>query len=244
MEIWIKRLGIVACLAARAAGGTDAAESPAAAHVVELYTSQGCSSCPPADSLLGELAKRPDVIALAIHVDYWDNIGWRDRFEIAPADERQRRYVDNLGLSSGFTPQVVIDGRLSLVGSDRLRITAALERGAAAMPSHVPALSLRVDAGTLRIDVPESDVAGDFDIVLAAFLPQASTAVGRGENSGRMLTEYNIVRELKTVGSWSGRAVQVDVPVASIASDATRVGVFLQRRRQGPIIAARVADLR
>src|SRR6201995_2442008 len=87
--------------------------------VIELFTSEGCSSCPPADALLGELAKQPNVIPIAFHVDYWDGPAWRDRFAIPEAARRQDRYVQKLGLSSGFTPQAVIDGRASYVGSDR-----------------------------------------------------------------------------------------------------------------------------
>src|SRR5277367_1219262 len=94
--------------------------------VVELYTSQGCSSCPPADRVLGELSTMPNVIVLAFHVDYWDNIGWRDHYSIPNAVERQQRYVEALGLSSAFTPQAVVGGRSSFVGSDKRRILDAL----------------------------------------------------------------------------------------------------------------------
>jgi hypothetical protein len=100
--------------------------SPHGPAVVELYTSQGCSSCPPADALLGELSRMPNVLALAFHVDYWDSIGWHDKFALPLARERQRRYVETLRLSSAFTPQVVVDGRSSFVGSDKPRILAAM----------------------------------------------------------------------------------------------------------------------
>ena len=100
--------------------------SPRGPAVVELYTSQGCSSCPPADALLGELSQMPNVLALAFHVDYWDSIGWRDHFALPTAVRRQQQYVETLGLSSAFTPQVVVDGRSSFVGSDKRRILAAI----------------------------------------------------------------------------------------------------------------------
>jgi hypothetical protein len=102
---------------------TNQSHGPA---VVELYTSQGCSSCPPADRVLGELSMMPNVIALAFHVDYWDNIGWRDHYSIQNAVERQHRYVEALGLRSAFTPQAVVDGRSSFVGSDKRGILDAL----------------------------------------------------------------------------------------------------------------------
>src|SRR5208283_332006 len=124
-------------------GWADAAD--ARPVVVELYTSQGCSSCPAADALLGELAARPNVIALAFHVDYWDSIGWRDRFEISDAAPRQRRYVETLKLSNAFTPQAVIDGRASYVGSDRRGISEAL----AATSNGIP-VTLQVARGELE----------------------------------------------------------------------------------------------
>src|SRR5229473_6152848 len=118
-----RTFALVLTLAIAAVGppgkGMAQSRSTASSVVVELYTSQGCSSCPPADALLGELARLPNVIALAFHVDYWDSIGWRDRFAVPEAVKRQSRYVETLALSTPFTPQVVIDGRASYVGSDR-----------------------------------------------------------------------------------------------------------------------------
>ena len=116
-----------ACLASTSPPARAAESLPTRSPVVvELFTSQGCSSCPPAEALLGELVSRPDVVALSFHVDYWDSLGWRDGFSIPEAARRQSRYVAALGLSSAFTPQVVIDGHRSFVGSDRRGILAAL----------------------------------------------------------------------------------------------------------------------
>src|SRR5271168_4319060 len=207
--------------------------------VLELFSSQGCSSCPPADALLGELAARPNVIALAFHVDYWDNIGWRDRFEISDAAPRQRRYVETLNLSTAFTPQAVIDGRLSYVGSDRRRLFAAL----AATPNGVP-VALRVADGELQVSIGETIDRGGYDVNLIAYLPQASTAVGRGENSGRTLVEFNIVRQFRRLGTWAGRESRFQVPLASFPPDASRVAVLIQREDQGVIDGAAAAALR
>ncbi|HEY1313675.1 MAG TPA: DUF1223 domain-containing protein, partial [Steroidobacteraceae bacterium] len=99
--------------------------------VVELFTSEGCSSCPPAEAYLGDLARRADVLALAFHVDYWDDLGWRDRFELPEAVQRQRLYARNLRLASIYTPQIVVDGRGDFVGSDRASIAAALAQSRA-----------------------------------------------------------------------------------------------------------------
>jgi hypothetical protein len=207
--------------------------------VVELYTSQGCSSCPPADALLGELARLPNVIALAFHVDYWDSIGWRDRFSIPEAVMRQRRYVDTLGLSSAFTPQVVIDGRRSFVGSDRRRILAALDEPLDTIP-----IETGVAHGELTVTLPERPGQSGYDVNLAAYLPEASTAVGRGENSGRTLAEFNIVRQFRRLGVWDGRQRMIRVPLDSFPAEATRVAILLQRSQQGPIAGSVVAALR
>jgi hypothetical protein len=213
--------------------------APGKPVVVELFTSQGCSSCPPADALLGELAKLPNVVALAFHVDYWDNIGWRDRYEIPSAASRQVRYVDALNLSSAFTPQVVIDGRASYVGSDRRRILAAL----AGRQEDVP-IGVEVSDSEVTVSLPERAAQNGYDLNVVAYLPEATTAIGRGENSGRTLTEYNIVRQFRRVAAWDGKPSVLRLPLSSFPADATRVAVLLQRGNQGGIVGSAVAALR
>jgi hypothetical protein len=220
--------------------GTCFAESSATGRpvVVELFTSQGCSSCPPADALLGELARQPNVIALGFHVDYWDSIGWRDRYSIPLATQRQRHYVDELRLSSAFTPQVVINGRRSFVGSDRQRIVAAI----AEAPDGVP-IEAVVAHGELVISLPDNGDHRNDDVNLVAYLAQATTQVGSGENSGRTLTEFNIVRQFLRVGVWNGKISTFRVPLNSFPSDANRVAVLVQQGNQGSIAAAVTASL-
>ena len=213
--------------------------SPRGPAVVELYTSQGCSSCPPADSLLGVLSQMPNVLALAFHVDYWDSIGWRDHFALPIARERQRRYVETLGLSSAFTPQVVVDGRSSFVGSDKPRILAAMAEPLITIP-----ILIDVARGELIVTVPEGSDQGRYDVNLIAYLPQAATNVGRGENSGRTLREFNIVRQFRTLGVWNGQQSVFRAAVNSFPADATRVAVLLQRNQQGPIVGSAMALLR
>jgi hypothetical protein len=212
--------------------------SPRAPAVVELYTSQGCSSCPPADHLLGEISMMPNVIALTFHVDYWDSLGWRDRFSLPNAAERQYRYVRALRLSTAFTPQAVVDGRSSFVGSDKPRISAALsERIADPIPP-----KLEVSKGVLTITMPATQDGKTYTLFAAAYLPHASTSVGRGENSGRMLEEFNIVREFRSIGTWSGGAQVFQTSVASFPRDASQVAVLVQLNGQGPIAgSARIA---
>ena len=213
--------------------------SPRGAAVVELYTSQGCSSCPPADALSGELSQMPNVLALAFHVDYWDNIGWRDHFALPTAVRRQQQYVETLGLSSAFTPQVVVDGRSSFVGSDKRRILAEI-----AEPLNTILISVEVAREVLTVSVPERQDRERYEVNLIAYLPQADTNVERGENSGRTLREFNIVRQFRSLGVWNGRESVFRAPVDSFPADATRVAVLLQRDQQGPIVGSATALLR
>ena len=213
--------------------------SPRGPTVVELYTSQGCSSCPPADALLGVLSQMPNVLALAFHVDYWDSIGWRDHFALPMARERQRRYVETLGLSSAFTPQVVVDGRSSFVGSDKPRILAAMAGPLITIP-----ILIDVARGELIVTVPERPDQERYDVNLIAYLPEAATNVGRGENSGKTLREFNIVRQFRTLGVWNGQQTVFRAAVNSFPADATRVAVLLQRNQQGPIVGSAMVLLR
>ncbi len=207
--------------------------------VVELFTSQGCSSCPPADALLGELSQNPNVVALAFHVDYWDSIGWRDRFAIPTATERQRRYVETLGLPSAFTPQVVVDGRGSFVGSDKRRILEAIREPLDTIPIRV-----EVAGGELTVTVPRSGNRAGYEVNLVAYLPEAVTAVGRGENSGRTLKEFNIARQFRSLGVWNGQEAVFRAPLDSLPPEASRVAVLLQQAQQGPIAGSAMAVLR
>ena len=237
--IGVLGLAVLVGSAADLRAQTNESHGPA---VVELYTSQGCSSCPPADRVLGELSRMPNVIALAFHVDYWDNIGWRDHYSIQNAVERQHRYVEALGLRSAFTPQAVVDGRSSFVGSDKRGILEALaDPGGEAVP--VP-VSLEVSHGVLTVNVPERQDRKSYQVFVAAYLPQASTPVGRGENSGRTLQEFNIVRQFRSIGTWSGPAAVFRTSVESFPADASRVAVLLQSDGQGPIAGSAAIALR
>jgi hypothetical protein len=201
--------------------------------VVELYTSEGCSSCPPADQLLESLSHRPDVLALAFHVRYWDSLGWPDRFALAFADDRQNRYVHRLALPSAFTPQLVVDGEHSFVGSDQRAIVPAL---AAARSG--PAIDFEAAATELQIGVAAQPGAPMADVLLLALLPQASTAIARGENGGRTLREVNVVRAAIALGTWQGSAQRYSVARLGLPADATAAAVLVQQRGQGAMLAA------
>jgi hypothetical protein len=201
--------------------------------VVELFTSQGCSSCPPADAILGELARRPDVLALALHVTYWNELGWRDGFSQDAFDARQRRYVQQLNLSSSYTPQMVVNGTRDVVGSQRVAVTRAL--GEATHPSLI---GVRVDGATLRLSLPALERPCDCELTLFGVRASASTPVGRGENGGRTLAEFQVVRAMQPLGRWHGDAQTLDVPGARMPDDVTAVAVVAQQRVTGRVMAA------
>jgi hypothetical protein len=207
--------------------------------VVELFTSEGCSSCPSAETYVGELARQPNVLALSFHVDYWDDLGWRDRFGIPEATPRQRRYAQTLGLATVYTPQVVVDGRENFVGSDRRKIGKALSDPRNGIP-----VMIRVHDGALLVDLPDIAGVSASDVLLVAYRGSAVSAIGRGENSGRTLTEYNIVRAVRRLGNYTGKAQEYRADAASLPSDATDVAVLVQISDQGPVIAAASRSLR
>lgn len=206
--------------------------------VIELFTSEGCSSCPPAEAYIGELARRPDVLALSFHVDYWDDLGWRDRFVISEATPRQRDYAKALHLSTVYTPQVVLDGLYNFVGSDRAAIGKALEQRRSGVP-----IVIAVQGDAAVIDLGDQARVAPSDVVLVAYEQSAVSAIGRGENSGRTLTEYNIVRTVRNLGPYTGRAQTYKTDVVSLPVDATDIAVLVQSLGQGPVLAAARASL-
>jgi hypothetical protein len=206
--------------------------------VVELFTSEGCSSCPPAEAYTAELAQRSDVLPLTFHVNYWDNLGWPDRFSSPEATQRQRTYAQALRLSSVFTPQTVIDGRRSFVGSDRQAIGREL-----LAPRDGPPISLAERDGDITIGLGAYHAAAPGEVVLLALRHSAVTPIGRGENAGRTINEVNIVRNIRTLGRWDGRAMAYHVRVNSLASDATDVAVLIQAAGQSSIVGAATLPL-
>jgi hypothetical protein len=185
--------------------------------LAELFTSQGCSSCPPADALLGELAARSDVLALSFHVNYWNNLGWKDPYSFQGATDRQRRYARLLGAEI-YTPQIVIDGQAETVGSQRASVEALLHR----RPIAGVRAAIRASGGGFMIAIDGAALpkpSATAQILLVTFDARHKTAIGAGENGGRYLETYNDVRSLRSIGSWTGNAV-----TASIARDATEIG--------------------
>jgi hypothetical protein len=178
--------------------------------VVELFTSEGCSSCPPADALLAELARRPDVLALSFHVDYWDRLGWKDPFSSRAATDRQNRYAKLLALATVYTPQIVVDGKWQAVGSDRADVEQALDRAHRDRPE-VP-VTLALDHGQAQIALGPGSDGVAASVLLIGFDRRHVTAVKRGENSGRTLAHVDVVRGLEEIARLGAGEIAVPIP--------------------------------
>jgi hypothetical protein len=216
------------------AAGCSVAVDPAAAGepraVVELFTSQGCSSCPAADHLLGELAADPTVIALSLPIDYWDYLGWKDTLADHRNTVRQKAYARTRGDGQVYTPQVVVNGALHVVGSDRAAIEQAIgksDKGGAG-----PSVPVSLTASDGRVDVSvagASDARSAAEVWLCGLLHGVAVAIGRGENKGHTVTYHNVVRRWLKVGNWGGKAESWSVPLREVAGEGIdRVAVLLQ----------------
>ncbi|SNR27144.1 DUF1223 domain-containing protein [Puniceibacterium sediminis] len=212
------------------AGSVFAQQSPV---VVELYTSQGCSSCPTADALLAELSARDDVIPLALHVDYWDYIGWKDRYAIPAFTARQKGYAAALGNRSIYTPQMIVNGKHDAVGN-RPKDVAALIKAHKAVPTAVT-LEISRNGGMLNIRASSVRNVGPTEIELVRYIPQESVVIKRGENAGRTLPYSHIVTDWNVIGQWNG---QGSFSTTARVTGNAPVVVLVQGSNYGPIFAA------
>ncbi len=207
------------------------AESPV---VVELFTSQGCSSCPPADALLGRLTEREDVLPLSLHVDYWDYIGWADIFAKPSFTRRQKGYAKASGERMIYTPQMIVSGRERLVGPKPMKLAEIIRaRGGAPSPVRIAALRR---GGELKVELwPAGSVPGSMVVQLVRFLPRAEVEIARGENAGRRLVYHNIVTDWRRLADWDGTS-HVSLSVEIDGDDSA--AVLVQGVDYGPIFAA------
>ncbi|MBM3564679.1 MAG: DUF1223 domain-containing protein [Alphaproteobacteria bacterium] len=210
LRAWL-HMGLAAALAV-GAGAPAASAAERALTVVELFTSQGCASCPPADEYLAKLADRGDILPLSLHVDYWDYIGWRDPFASSANTERQRQYQAFFNTRYIYTPQMVVQGRYQAIGSKREDVAARIAE-AARLP-RLPVTLVRTDgAFAVRIDAAAAGVPapGDAAVWLVLFDDRHETAVKKGENYGRTIVNRNVVRRFDLVGTWTGKPFAVEV---------------------------------
>jgi hypothetical protein len=216
-----------------ALGGGALAGPPKA--VVELFTSQGCSSCPPADAVLVEMARRPDVVALTFPVDYWDYLGWKDTLAHPLFTARQRGYAHGRGDRQVYTPQVVVNGGRQCVGSNRAEIEMAVKTTGAGLPAQVKTAE---QDGVVVIDVDGSadQVA---EVWVLPVIRLQTVLIERGENRGRTITYANVVRALVRVGDWSGGMARFETSLKVARGEADGYVVLLQNlngKKPGPIV--------
>jgi len=205
--------------------------------VVELFTSQGCSSCPPADHVLGELAQERDIIALSYHVDYWDYMGWKDIFGRAENSQRQRVYANRMKKKNVYTPQMIINGNADVVGSRPMDVAkAVMDAKKRTMPV---AVKITPVAQGLLISAVSNRLQNDtYDLIAVAITPNAEVQIKRGENRGKTIRYANVVRDFKPIGQLSNGQARLTVPVF----DGAKLAVFVQAQGQGPIVGAALQD--
>ena len=239
---WSGALGICAIVAIIRPAHAD----PRA--VVELFTSQGCSSCPPADQIIGELAKDPNVIALSLPIDYWDYLGWKDTLADSRFSARQKAYSRMRGDRDVYTPQVVVNGSKHVIGSDRARIDGAIsETGKADGVMSVPVtMSLSGKQLTVSVAAGKGPTAHG-EVWLCSISKAVPITISRGENRGLEVTYHNVVRNLLKVGDWNGSSGSWTVPLENISREGVDAAVvFVQdgsRDKPGPMLGAALTPL-
>jgi len=218
--------------------------------VVELFTSQGCSSCPPADKVLGELAKDPSVIALSLPIDYWDYLGWKDTLADSRFSARQKAYSNARGDREVYTPQAIVNGAAHVIGSDIAGIESAI--GATANADGVMSVPVTMtQAGTLlTVSIAasvRSSVATHGEVWICSISRAVPILISRGENTGREIIYHNVVRNLMKVGDWNGSSGSWTVPIESVVREgADGAVVYVQdgnRDKPGPMLGAAYTSL-
>lgn len=210
--------------------------------VVELYTSQGCSSCPPADALLRQYADSREVIALSFPVDYWDYLGWKDTLANPRFTARQRAYAKARGDGAIYTPQIVVDGTTHVVGSQKGEIDKAIEDAWPKFQTGRVPVRLWLQGGATIVETggaPEGTTAKEATIWIAIIDKKVEVPVRAGENKGQMLVYTNVVRELVPIGMWTGRPMSVRLArQAALKPETEALAVLIQQGDGGPIIGA------
>lgn len=222
---------------------TDKLQSDRPLGVVELFTSQGCSSCPPADEFFTELAAKGDIVALAYHVDYWDYLGWQDTLSRKENTERQYDYMRAFGSRSVYTPQAVINGRSHVNGASRRDVDGALARMEKSGEGMRVGIKVSRTSDRVMIDTGDAETGpSDAHVVIVYFDPPQMVTIAKGENSGRSMTYWNAVSGIQTAGMWHGKAQRYELPMSEISKKKGGCAVLLQSVGKdglpGPILGA------
>ena len=217
--------------------------------VVELFTSQGCSSCPPADKILGELSRDPSVIALSMPINYWDYLGWKDTLADSRFSARQKAYSHMRGDREVYTPQVIVNGSAQAIGSDRDSIEGAINDTKKHDDVMSVPVSMTLSGKQLNVSVAASHgPTAHGEIWICSVSKAVPISIGRGENRGQEITYYNVVRNLLKVGDWNGNSGSWTVPIENLARDGVDAAVvYVQdgnREKPGPMLGAAYTSLR
>lgn len=226
----LSKLAVLGSLMGLALGGSSAARAEPVPTVVELFTSQGCSSCPPANANLIELNKNPNILALSFAVNYWDYLGWKDSFGKQEFTDQQVVYEPALGKAGPFTPQMVINGKTTAIGNKLGEVERLVTKTGRL---HGPAINL----GKSRVMIGKMGFTSEqADVWLVRYDPNlVEVPIGRGENSGATLPHVHVVHSLQHLGNWDGSAVAFDLPKST---DELKTAILGQKRNGGPILAA------
>lgn len=238
----LTRRNILTLGTAAAAGGLAwpaGAETPVRPVVVELFTSEGCSSCPPADAFMQELKSARGVLALSFHIDYWDYLGWRDTLGDSAYSARQRAYAKARGDGDVYTPQMLIDGARDFVGSDKPAVRDGIERARDTMPAFSVPLALACDGREFTITAAAANQRPGATLWVMAMAPAITVKINRGENAGREIVYYNVVRRITPAGMWHGRSISWTLPMNGVMTPDSKACVaLLQSGGVGPVIGA------
>jgi hypothetical protein len=241
--IWSGALGVCAIVAIIRPVHAD----PRA--VVELFTSQGCSSCPPADKIIGELSSDPSIIALSMPIDYWDYLGWKDTLADSRFTARQRAYSRMRGDREVYTPQVVVNGAEHVIGSDRAGIENAIAKTSSSHNVMSVPVSMSLSGKQINVSVAASKApaAAHGEVWICSIVKAVPISIGRGENRGQEITYHNVVRNLLKVGDWNGTAENWTVPIENLSRDGVDGAVvYVQdgsRDKPGPMLGAAYTSL-
>lgn len=213
--------------------------------MLELFTSQGCSSCPAADSLFKSFVDRPGFVALSLSVDYWDHLGWKDTLASAKNTGRQKAYSKALGTGNVYTPQLVVNGAAHAIGSQRGEIEKAIVRTERDLSGRRIGVGASTDDKKIVIEIGGAPASASFGtasasgtVWLAVVEPKADVEIKRGENRGRNLTYYNVVREMSAIGMWSGKPMRIELLRSAVLAEGRKCAVLLQLGDTGRIVGA------
>jgi hypothetical protein len=241
--LWSGALGICAIVAVIRPAEAD----PRA--VVELFTSQGCSSCPPADKVIGDLSSDPSIIALSMPIDYWDYLGWKDTLADSRFSARQRAYSRMRGDREVYTPQVVVNGSTHVIGSDRAGIENAIGKTDKSTGVMSVPVTMSISGKQINVSVAASkeSAAAHGEVWICSVARSVPISIAKGENRGQQITYHNVVRNLLKVGDWNGRSENWTVPIENLTRDGVDGAVvYVQdgsREKPGPMLGAAYTSL-